>query len=541
MLSACGQSSDQPTTAAANPSPTNDPFATTEPPLTAQLAGDALIAPPEPELQLTATMGYLNLAWEPLEEQQLSKVYHYDTFTGEEELIEQFNDNTSQSLSVPSRTHLRAWHREQFRVELCTNNNCISSQRIGITGLASNTVQTLSPAVFIEAERFAENAVMNDDASLLVAALPIEGALQLYVKPADQWLTAQRVRLEGLLVDQARQLQLALSANGDTVAIAINNDTDTEIRIVERLGEGWIETAKWNHDVPSNSGKSTGLTPAPSVPSAHSLALSANGDELLIATSGELYSYRRDDFEWSQYQLFDNRGFTTSLAFDSSASASSDTAAIVAFDISDRMDRIFTLDAADNDLRISVWQKTTDAMDTAEWRRIHTMNLLELDPTRQLIVRSNSDGSRIAIAGWELAAANADTPVMRRYSVPEGVSVITESLTATDSLRIAPVQQAEASLRFDADNTLDNIVIGWQGPVDSTTASDASLLTYRYDDNTRQWISQLELPATISTLAKQTFAGLVRLSGNAESLIIVSPAGQSLSSNNRVGEILSLH
>ncbi len=540
MLSACDQSADQPIAAAANPSPTDDPFATTEPPLAVQLAGDALIAPPEPELQVTATLGYLNLTWEPLEAQQLSNVYQYDTFTREEELIEQFNDNTTQTLSIPSRTHLRAWHREQFRVELCTNNNCVSSQRIGITTLASNTIQSLSPAVFIEAERFAENAVINADASLLVAALPVEGALQLYIKPADQWLTSQRVRLGGLEVDRERQLQLALSNNGDTVAVAINSNNNTEVRIVERLGESWIETARWNHNVPFNSSDATELTQPPVSPE-HSLALSADGDELLIATSGELYSYQRDDIGWSQYQRFDQGGFTTSSASDESLSISSDTAATVAFDISDSMDRIFTLDTTDTGLWISVWQKTTDAMDTAVWRRIHGMNLLDLDPTRQLIVKSNSEGSLIAIAAWELATGLADTPVLWRYSVPEGMSVIAESLTATDSLRIAPVQQAEASLRFDADNTLNNIVIGWQGPVDSTSASDASLLTYRYNDNTSRWISQLELPATISTLAKQAFAGLVRLSGNAQNLIIVSTAGQSLSGNNRVGEILSLH
>jgi len=519
------------------PADIDDPLTAIEPlpsPVIGQLAGDALIAPPEPELQVDASRGYLNLTWEPLANQQRSRVFHYDTSTGNETLVEQFTDNSTYSLSIPSRTHLRAWHREQYRVELCADDDCVSSQRMGITGLAASTAQTMAPAVFSHTEKFGDDVVMNKEASVLVASLPVAGALQLYLKPEDQWVAAQLVKLDGMGTDESRQLKLALSATGDTVAIAVSTDdkalgittVKTELRIVERLGEGWIETARWRQQLPAESGE------------AHSLTMAADGDELLISAGEELYAYQRSNSGWSESHRFDSRGYTIPSTIDSGAATRQSR--IIAYDIDDSLDRVFTLDADEANLWISVWQRSTDSADSIKWQRLHSRNLIELDPASPVIVKSSGDGRVIAIASWEPGTGLLDTPVLWRYAVPEGRSVIQESVTVMDSLRLAPVSQAQARLRFDADDSLDTIVIGWQGSVDSTSASDAALFSYRFNETDGQWISQLELPEAMPTLAKQAFAGLVSLAGNGENLIMVSGAGQSLSSSNRVGEIISL-
>lgn|GEM_PF-1253868 len=536
-LSACGQTSDQPSTAGALPPVIDDPLTAIDEsssPAIGLLAGDALIAPPQPELQVNASRGYLNLSWEPLANQQRSRVFHYDTFTGNETLIEQFNDNSTNSLAIPSHTHLRAWHREQYRVELCADDDCVSSQRMGITGLAASTVQTLTPAVFIDAERFGDDVVMNKEASLLVAALPVAGALQLYLKPEDQWVAAQLVKLDGMATDESRQLKLALSATGDTIAIAVSTGdqvlnvttVNTDIRIVERLGEGWIETARWRQELPAVSND------------AHSLTMAADGDELLISAGEQLYAYQRSNSGWSESHRFDSRGYTIPSAMD--IGAASRESRIIAHDIDDSRNRVFTLDADEANLWVSVWQRSTNPADSIKWQRLHSRNLIELDAASPAILKSNNNGSVIAIASWEPGAGLSNTPVLWRYAVPEDRSVIQESVTVMDSLRLAPVSQSDARLRFDADDSLNTVVIGWQGSVDSTTASDAALFSYRFNETDRQWISQLELPEAMPTLAKQAFAGLVRLAGNGENLIMVSGAGQSLSSDNRVGEILSL-
>ena len=527
---------------------TNDALLETDAPSTplfAQLSGDALVAPPQPDLRISASPGKLTLQWDTIADQEISRVYRFDSQTRQETLVDQFSGTETQALELESQSHTRAWHREFFRVELCTAINCISSQRTGITGLLQPTLQTLTPAVFVENERFADDAVMNHDASLLIVTLPVEGALQLYLRPEAHWVTAQSVQLQALVSSATRNIDLALSANGDTLAAAITDnaqDNKADIRMLERLGESWVETTRTTID--SSLLASQPDYPATLEPSVldRSLLLSDDGDRLVAVVAGHVFVSQRTIQGWTE---------PTPLSNDDHSNAStpfterfSQSASLRALAASGSLDTVFTLNELDEQVWVSVWQQTPVTGSNVGWQKTAAYRIDDLDANRDLRIQSHANGTQIAIAGWENNATLAPTPVMWRYDIsaannpPTDEGALSDAyLIATDSLRLAPVQTSVSRIRFDADSSLTQIVLGWQGPVDSTMASDAALYTYRFDSTERRWISQLELPDALPTLAKQSFASLVRLSRDGSTLLYVSAAGQSLLPGNRVGEI----
>ncbi len=205
------------------------------------LSDDTLIPPEQPTLSLSANTGVLNFQWQPIEGQSRARLYRHDPQTGGETLTHEFDDPTAGNWQLPSQTHARPWHRQQYRIELCTVDDCVSSARMPLAGLAPYTIDTLSPAVFVENERYAEQLAINHTATLAVLTLPAEGALEFQIRVGGQWILTQRLQLDALAITSNRTLDIALSDTGDTVAVLVrdsSNSTEHTIRILERLGEG---------------------------------------------------------------------------------------------------------------------------------------------------------------------------------------------------------------------------------------------------------------------------------------------------------------
>lgn len=147
------------------------------------------------------------------------------------------------TVRLPSRTHQRAWHSEQFRVELCNRKTCISSPRMLISTLAAGSARYLYPSVFVQDEKFADRIAFNTTASLMAVSLPVQGVIDLYIKSDNLWLSNQRILLDSEALSLTRTISLSLSPSGDTLAVLINDtQSDAEIKILERLGEAWFET-----------------------------------------------------------------------------------------------------------------------------------------------------------------------------------------------------------------------------------------------------------------------------------------------------------
>ncbi len=503
------------------------------------LSNDTLTPPEQPTLSLSAQTGVLNFQWQPVAGQSRARLYRHDPLQGGETLIHEFDDPTAGNWQLASQTHARAWHRQQYRVELCTFDDCVSSPRMPLSGLAPYTVDALSPAVFVEGERYAEQIALNHTATLVVLTLPVEGALEFQAHVGGQWVLLQRLRLDALAISKTRALDVALSDSGDTLAVFVRDSNDPRtIRILERLGEAWVETAAWPvTDAVTVAGQvQREAQPVFDSPDT-TITLSSHGDQVLLHSDQILRNYRQTESEWSEvpYDLNwndapESQNLNTPVQLMASAQNAEFT-------------RVFTLVEENQQLHLSVWTPSGDAR---SWQRRAHFPIQGLNLNAPLAMSSNTAGSSVIVAGWEDTSSQNRAPVMWRYRVePFSAESLAEpmfSLSVKDSLRAPPTEHANPALTFTADASLTLVALGWHSADDatskSTTLPDAALSTYLYDSQTRQWLSALELPENLPTLAKQSFAAEIILSADGSTMMMSSIAGTTDSSGNRVGEVL---
>lgn len=494
-----------------------------EPSPSVDLSNDALSPPGEPLLKIEAMPGELVLSWAANEDTQAVSIYRYDASKGSERKLDIAIDPASTQLYLPSKTHLRAWHREQFRVELCTDTDCVSSRRVAIMGLAAKTLAHLKPGVLIKNERYGEDFALNENASVLAISRPLEGSVDIHIKPDNQWVLTQRLHLSNLSVSSTRELHLALSGAGDVMAVLISDPSTPgsfEIRMLERLGEAWIETqqllATSNDDALTNE---------------VTLQLSALGDRLLLSVNNTISLFVDGSAGW---QSSEHSVSMRLLAVSGSAS----------------LHRLFTLHEKAQQLWMIPWQESSNGNEPRVWIPSTPLLVNGLEATDDISLRSDDLGDRIVIAGWEQAGLAARTPVMWRYNVHEADSTMsgldstpTHTLGVIDSLRLAPTLHTQANLRFTSDSNLATVAIGWQSGESTATGhlQDAQLLSYRYHTPTRQWLTALELPEAIPTLAKNAFAGKVEISPDGSSLVLGLNSGLVQQPESISNEVLVLH
>lgn len=517
------------------------------------LTNDSLEPPASPSLSITSRPGFLDLNWHSERKQQAVSLFEYDTLTGTETLLAEYDESARRSATLPSRTHLRAWHRTQWRVEVCDEESCISSQRQALTEHAGQTIRALRPSVFVENERFAQHAALNQDASLLASALPVEGSIELYFIIADESTAGQRLRLRSTELSTTRQLTLALSSNGDTLAVLIS-DPETEpsrdIRIIERLGEAWVETGALTVPTTATPALSPVATSAARSPA--TLAVSADGNRIFLSDQGVSWLYRRQSTNWSDAHQLSLRHQPAEDA--QSATASSSPAFTARFDeqallrastTSPDMDRVYTLHSLDQTLWLSLWRPSVDASADASaeerWTKKDAWMVSGFAVDRGAAIQVEADGSRIVIAGWEPepGSSGLHTPILWRFEIPESTGATPSMpLDATDSLRMPPTEHAEPLIRLSADSTLNTLVLGWHTP--GELAPDASVSTYRYDDTLRRWLPLMELPEIAPTLAKSAFAELLVLSADGSTLIMGDGQGLHQTPADRAGVLMVL-
>ena len=162
-----------------------------------QLGQDAAATSPAldaPVLDISGAPETLLLNWQTTQPDQIANVYEFNALSGEELLVRGGIAANQQSLSVPSRTALREWQADQFRVELCIASDCMTSERVAVESLAEATVQSLTPSVFLKGERFAESVATNYDASVVTTSLPLSGSIQVHFRVGKQWFFKQTYR-----------------------------------------------------------------------------------------------------------------------------------------------------------------------------------------------------------------------------------------------------------------------------------------------------------------------------------------------------------
>lgn len=503
----------------------------------ADLTYDSLLPPAEATLAIASEPGFLQLTWDSIPDQQLANIYKFDKAEGLEVLIAQSTDASKQTIKLPSKTHQRAWHSEQFRVELCDANSCVSSARVSIAGLAERSVQRVYPSIFVQGEKFADNVVFNTTASLMAVSLPVQGAIDLYSKPENLWRNTQRISLEPSTLSSTRSISLALSPSGDTLsALVTDEESPPELIILERFGEAWFETTTL--EIGSSAAPSAIMSEARI---SDSVSISEDSNLILITTGEKLYTTARVNSGWTIPRLLQQdrlqpspTAFTERFSTDAVLKAASANLAHT---------RLLTVHSLDQSLWLSIWEQTpTDSL-TPNWNKISAYPISNVNSAKDISIHSNSKGDRVVIAGWELNNDVEHTPVMWRYEIPNESGIdttISTELSVIDSLRFPFAAQSSAVLRFSADDALNQLVLGWQSMETATSTPDAALITYQFSAIAMRWLPKLELPEVFPTFAKQSFVRSALLSPDGEAMIISIGAGQSLAGENRVGEMVTL-
>ncbi|MGQ7845003.1 hypothetical protein ACUNV4_11040 [Granulosicoccus sp. 3-233] len=544
LASACQhESSSLPDLPASEPIASSASLAIDDGPQTVSLSADALTPPEQPRLQIRAAPTTLILEWTPIAGQTRARLYHHDTALPGETLVHETDDARQTLLQLPSATPRTAWHREQYRLELCTSDNCVSSERMTLSGLAPATAHYLAPAVFLRGERYAEHLTLNRDASLAVIGMPLEGALEFHVRSDSRWSLTQRLRLAELPVSATRQLLLSASDSGDTIAVFIHdrNSTDPgEIRILERLGESWIQTSKLPLMAePAATSVNASLADQPAnglEEHRQSIQLAADGSGLLLQSDNSLFISRQTETGWSSPGMLPELNNNTSHIPDSSPELASST-----------LSRDFTTAMAlvqqNGTTSLLIWSAQQSAGD---WQLTARLPLSDFSHDHELALASNQRGDELQIAGWEAGHGTARYPIMWHYAINEDshdpASPPALTLQAISSLRAPPTSHAQASLTFKASETLDQLVLGWQLPADSLsgTLADAAVSTWRYHASSDQWLTALEMPETFPTLAKQAFARHAFLSADGSTLMMVTDSGRTQTAPGDIAEVLVL-
>ena len=499
------------------------------------LTGDALTAPEQPQLRIRAEAATLIFDWTAVAGQTTSRLYRYDAALSGEILVYESDDAQQHELHLSSRTARTPWHREQYRLELCTADDCVSSARVALSGLASATAQYLSPAVFLQGERYAEHLSVNHDASLAVISLPLEGALEFATRSGTQWSVSQRLRLDALHSSTTRSIHPSASASGDTVAVFIDNmdnATPDEIRILERLGEAWFQTESWSlkedDDTRSSNATDTALLTDKTDLPGHDLWLSSAGDTLLLHRDDRLYTAHRSDSGWSVPRL--------QLDTEADAQASDTPLTVSASTVSSNASRAFTLVRHDDLTYLDIW---TNIAGDGAWQQTGHLLLNEFSAAHELALQTNAQGDQLLVAGWEEGGNSVRYPILWHYALTEDATNDTLNLQALDSLRAPPTSLSPATLVFTADESLTLAVLGWQS-TDEQGMADAAVSTWQYHASHRQWLSALELPEAIPTLAKQAFANGMLLSADGSTLMMTGHTRPGSASAPRINEVLIL-
>jgi len=506
-------------------------------PLVADLTNDSLLPPAEATLNITSEPGFLNLTWDSIPDLQRTSIYKFDRVERLEVLLEQSSDNSMTSLMLASRTHQRAWQSEEFRVELCDSNDCISSPRVSIAEFVENSTSRLRPSVFVQGEEFAKNVALNKNATVMAVSLPAQSAIELYLRPANKWVSTQKISLESSTLVTTRSITLALSPSGDTLSALVSDDQGaSELKIIERFGEGWVETTSLDLEETA-----TITTNAAVTNNTNTLSISENSNLILISNNNSLFTTARTPQGWSEASLLlqsQNQPLRSAFSERFAAEAVLKTVAANA-----GLTRLFTAHSLDQNLWLSVWEKAPGGSALPTWTRISAYQINNINATKSVFMHSDSVGDQLVLAGWELNNDVNNTPVIWRYQIPNVTTLnasATSELSVIDSIRFPFSTQDSATLQFSADSALNNLVLGWQNTNTTSDTADAALISYQSSATARRWQTKLELPEVFPNFAKQGFVQSALLSANGNTMVISIGAGESQTEENRVGELITM-
>ena len=491
---------------------------------TADLSDDALFAPTPPVLDIAIQPGSLRFAWNNVITATRISLYAFDTITRNEWLVSDAINAQDTQFNVTTVAHELPWHTRQYRIELCDADDCVSSLRVGLSGRASDSIQTLTPAVSLSGEAFGQSVGINDNGTVAAIAEPLSGSVTISTRNQNDWGLYSSIDISDV-ISSTRQLDIAMSTSGDTIAVYtnesdvsetnnnanINSVTKPRLLIIERLGESWFTTAELDISAftaiqSDNDTANTGESPAPDL---SKLYLSGDGKRMLLSTPRSLVLFTELDGSWQPSILLNAlpaQRFATSLG------------------VSRSLERIHF--ASIDDAGVAIQHVQITANEPLVTQRY---SLPLLAPTRDIQLVASASGDKLVVLAWENRRDSLLIPVAWQFQ--SHIESITGNnstempvlqLDSERSRRLSPASE-NATLQLTANQDLSTVILAWQ----SLENSDAALVSVIAQSNSidagQAWQPALELPQSAPGFAKNAFVERLTMSHDGKVLMISIP------------------
>ena len=515
------------------------------------LSNDALFAPTPPILEIAIHPGELNFTWNNVITATRTSLYAYDTITRNEWLVSDAISAEDTQFNVATVSHELPWHSRQYRIELCDVDDCVSSLRVGLSGRAIDSIQTLTPAVSLSGEEFGQSVAINDNGRVAAIAEPLAGSVTISTRNNNDWSLSSSIDISDV-ISSTRKLDIAMSTDGDTIAVLsnetdvrenndnanINSITKPRLLILERLGESWFITKEL--DISALTGTRSDTNGASGENTEESvtldetgLYLSANGKRVLLSTPESLILFTELAGSW-QPSILVNALPSQRLATSLGVSSSLDRIHFASIDVAG---------VSIQGLQIIANESLVTQL----------YSLPQVTPTSDIQLASSASGDKLVVLAWENRGDSRLIPVAWQFqSRIEGIT--DDNATAMPVLQLdiersGRFKQASdnATLQLAANHDLSTIIFAWQSLAGSDAALTSVIAENNANDSRQAWQHALELPQSAPGFAKSAFVGHLALSHDGRVLMISVPRehGRALSEaldtiNINTGQILVL-
>ena len=229
--------------------------------------------------------------------------------------------------------HLQDWVNALYMVQACNSGGCSASSAVNVTDLMLDAIGYFKASDTQDGDQFGNSLAVSADGSTLAVAGAYRRGGAVYIFRFDGTSWHQQTKLE----TNHRSGALALSEDGNLLGVgATDVDHDSgEVYIFRFNGTEWSQTAGIQASEPEEHG---GFGWA--------LALSGNGDTLLVGAPGDTYNstfgaaylFRFDGTEWVQQAHITAQNIRAADSFGAAVALSADGSTLAIGTIHDSSD-----------------------------------------------------------------------------------------------------------------------------------------------------------------------------------------------------------
>jgi len=221
--------------------------------------GGGLVAPTAPTLSVSSTASTLHFKWGDWVNNSadvISTTLYAHNERTEQELAVDVDINAGDlDVTLPVSAHRMAWDALSYRIEICTEDNCLSSLRVKASSLLANTLSAITPNNASLRNSFGDDLALNQQGNVAVVTSPATHNAVVLFHIDRRWIELSTLSSQNFVRSNNSRLHVSVSASGDTIAIAsVASQINPIVSVFDRLGENWIETSTlspYNTSIPT--------------------------------------------------------------------------------------------------------------------------------------------------------------------------------------------------------------------------------------------------------------------------------------------------